>query len=144
MGVAICLALLDHFSQGVFAAYLGEPLDFETNPAAFVAHTWAFIYSGVALFVLFSCALNPNIHEEHRWAEFMHEAYACYVGANTAWFEPFAHATVGVVLGKAAAATWLGGALFPATLAYSTVKGVGWTDWGEAGLSDHEKKINGI
>lgn len=35
-------------------------------------------------------------------------------------------------------------ALLPATLAYSTVKGVGWYDWGNSGLNDHEMKLNGL
>eukprot|EP00967_Tisochrysis_lutea_P089256 scaffold127004_cov30-Tisochrysis_lutea.AAC.1 len=142
VGVAICLAFVDHLSQGVFEHYLGEPLEFETNPAAFVAHTWAFIYSGVALFTLFTSVLNPNVADGHRWQEFKQEAYASYVGANTAWFEPFAHALVYKVAGQHAGDSWVAGALLPATLAYTTVKGVGWNDWGRAGLSDHEMVIN--
>ena len=48
------------------------------------------------------------------------------------------------VAGPAVASTWAGSALLPATLAYSTVKGVGWYDWGNSGLNDHEMKLNGL
>lgn len=46
--------------------------------------------------------------------------------------------------GPAAGASWVGSALLPATLAYSTVKGVGWNDWGNSGLNDTEMKLNGL
>ena len=46
--------------------------------------------------------------------------------------------------GPAAGSSWLGSALLPATLAYSTVKGVGWNDWGNSGLNDLEQKMNGL
>lgn len=46
--------------------------------------------------------------------------------------------------GPAAGASWVGSALLPATLAYTTVKGVGWNDWGYSGLNDLERKMNGV
>ena len=70
------------------------------------------------------------------------ELYATYVGTNTAWFEPFVGLAVAKFFGAAAGDGWLGGSLLPATLAYATVKGVGWNDWGSAGLSAHEQKLN--
>jgi hypothetical protein len=48
------------------------------------------------------------------------------------------------VAGPAIAGTWFGSSLLPATLAYSTVKGVGWYDWGDSGLNDHEMRMNGL
>ena len=49
---------------------------------------------------------------------------------------------VAKVAGPAVANTWFGSSLLPATLAYTTVKGVGWYDWGNSGLNDHEMKMN--
>ena len=46
--------------------------------------------------------------------------------------------------GPVAGASWLGSSLLPATLAYATVKGVGWNDWGNSGLNETEMKMNGL
>jgi hypothetical protein len=70
--------------------------------------------------------------------------YSTYIGTNTAWFEPFVAPVLAKVAGPALAGSWFGSALLPATLAYSTVKGVGWYDWGNDGLNDHEMKLNGL
>ena len=59
-------------------------------------------------------------------------------------YEPYVAPALARVAGPAAAASWAGSSLLPATLAYSTVKGVGWYDWGDSGLNDLEKKINGL
>ena len=173
VGVAAGLAVLDHFSQGFFGALLGESLSFAAAPGVFIAHTFAFIFSGVALYVLYDSAMNPNIASADRWSTYMSEVYNTYVGTNTAWFEPFVGVVVAKVralcvhtdvltltltptlsidsrlgysawqlLGEAAGDSWLGGTLLPATLAYATVKGVGWSDWGNSGLNDLEKKLS--
>jgi hypothetical protein len=39
---------------------------------------------------------------------------------------------------------WFWYSLVPATLAYTTVKGTGWNDYGNNGLNDLEKKMNGL
>ena len=142
VGVAAGLAVLDHFSQGFFGAILGESLSFAAAPGVFIAHTFAFIFSGVALYVLYDSAMNPNIASADRWSTYMSEVYNTYVGTNTAWFEPFVGVVVAKFLGEAAGDSWLGGALLPATLAYATVKGVGWNDWGSSGLNALEEKLN--
>ena len=143
VGVAACLAVTDHASQAAFSKYLGRPLCFAKSPAAFVAHTFAFIFSGVAIYCAADSAFNPA-HEGKRMNTFKGEAYSTYIGTCTAWFEPYVPGAFAAVAGTGIAGTWFGSSLLPATLAYSTVKGVGWYDWGEAGLSDHELKLNGL
>merc|ERR1719335_922164 len=138
VGVAACLAVVDHFSQGFFGDILGKALSFADSPGVFIAHTFAFIFSGVAIYCLGDSAFNPSIASSDRWGNFMGEVYATYVGTNTAWFEPFVGVAVAKFLGDAAGDSWLGGTLLPATLAYATVKGVGWSDWGNSGLNDLE------
>jgi hypothetical protein len=61
VGVAACLAVADHASQSVFSKYLGKPLCFAKSPAAFVAHTFIFIFGGVAVYVLADGAFNPDL-----------------------------------------------------------------------------------
>ncbi len=56
--VAACLAVTDHASQSIFGKMLGEPLSFATSPAAFVAHTFLFIFAGVTLYVAGDAALT--------------------------------------------------------------------------------------
>ena len=136
VGVAACLAVTDHASQSVFSKYLGRPLCFAKSPAAFVAHTFLFIFSGVAAYCGLDAAFNPA-HEGRRVEELKSNIYSTYVGTNTAWFEPYVAPAVAKFAGPAVANTWFGSALLPATLAYSTVKGVGWYDWGNSGLNDH-------
>ena len=143
VGVAGALALTDHASTAIFSKLLGKSLSFAAAPAAFIAHTFIFIHVGVSLYVAYDAALNPA-HAADRQAEFMSGVSASYVGSNTAWFEPFVGPTLGKFAGAAAGTSWWGGSLLPATLAYSTVKGVGWNDWGNSGLNDHEKKLNGL
>jgi hypothetical protein len=143
VGVAACLAVTDHVSQNIFSQYLGRSLCFAKSPAAFVAHTFLFIFSGVAVYCAGDAALNPA-HEGHRMEEFTSGAYSTYIGTNTAWFEPYVAPALAKVAGTGIANTWFGSALLPATLAYSTVKGVGWYDWGNSGLNDHEMKLNGL
>ncbi|KAL3798847.1 hypothetical protein HJC23_004635 [Cyclotella cryptica] len=143
VGVAACLAVTDHTSQHLFGKYLGRPLCFAKSPAAFVAHTFFFIFGGVAFYCAGDAALNPA-HEGHREAELKSGLYSTYIGSCTAWFEPYMAPALGKVAGTAISNTWVGSALLPATLAYSTVKGVGWYDWGNSGLNDHEMKLNGL
>jgi len=142
VGVAGCLAVTDYASQAIFKNILQKPLSFASSPAAFVAHTFFFIFTGVTIYVGADVALNPNYAEGTRMATFKEEVYNTYVGSNTAWFEPFVPGVLAKVAGSAAAGGWLGGSLLPATLAYATVKGVGWKDWGNSGLTDHEVNLN--
>ena len=51
LGVAATLAITDHGSAVLFEKYLGKTISFESTPAAFVVHTFFFIFVGVALFV---------------------------------------------------------------------------------------------
>jgi len=88
--------------------------------------------------------LNPNHKDEDRWTVLKGEAYNSYVGANTAWFEPYVPVAVTKFAGPVLGSSWVGSALLPATLAYTTVKGVGWNDWGNSGLNELEKKLNGV
>jgi hypothetical protein len=143
VGVAGCLAVTDHMSQQIFSRYLGRPLCFAKSPAAFVAHTFFFIFAGVAAYCAGDAAFNP-IHEGQREKELKSGLYSTYTGSCTAWFEPYVAPTLGRVAGTAVASSWAGSSLLPATLAYSTVKGVGWDDWGNSGLNDHEMRLNGL
>lgn len=143
VGVAACLAVTDHVSQSIFGRALGKPLAFCTSPGAFVAHTFLFIFAGVTLYVAGDAALNPA-HEGRRMEELKSGTYSSYVGSNTAWFEPYVSPALARVAGPAVAGSWLGSSLLPATLAYTTVKGVGWYDWGNSGLNDHEMKMNNL
>lgn len=144
IGVAACLAATDHASQAIYQNMFKKELCFAKSPAAFVAHTFLFIFTGVTIYVAGDAALNPNHKDEDRLATFKSETYNSYVGSNTAWFEPYVPIAVARFAGPAAGASWAGSALLPATLAYSTVKGVGWYDWGNSGLNDLEMKINGL
>eukprot|EP00548_Thalassiothrix_antarctica_P003608 CAMPEP_0194146900 /NCGR_PEP_ID=MMETSP0152-20130528/22293_1 /TAXON_ID=1049557 /ORGANISM="Thalassiothrix antarctica, Strain L6-D1" /LENGTH=202 /DNA_ID=CAMNT_0038847555 /DNA_START=83 /DNA_END=691 /DNA_ORIENTATION=- len=143
VGVAACLAVTDHASQAMFEKVMKKPLCFAKSPATFVAHTFFFIFTGVTAYCGIDAALNPA-HEGKRMEAFKGETYNSYVGTNTAWFEPYVPVAVAKVAGTAAGNSWIGGSLLPATLAYATVKGVGWTDWGNKGLNDHEMKLNGL
>jgi len=143
VGVAACLAVTDHASQAAFGRYLGKPLFFAQSPAAFVAHTFLFIFAGVTAYVAADAAFNPDL-EGQRMRALREGTYSSYVGSNTAWYEPYVSPALARVAGPAVAGSWFGSALLPATLAYSTVKGVGWYDWGNSGLNDHEMKLNGL
>ena len=136
VGVAAALAVTDHTSQAVWKRVLGKPISFAATPATFVAHTFFFIFTGVSLYCSADAAYNPA-HEGSR-------TYSSAVGSCTAWFEPYVAPTIARVAGTAAASSWVGSALLPATLAYSTVKGCGWNDWGNSGLNDHEMRLNGL
>jgi hypothetical protein len=143
VGVAACLAVTDHASQAAFGRYLGRPLCFAKSPAAFVAHTFLFIFGGVTLYVAGDAAFNPDL-DGQRIKALKEGTYSSYVGSNTAWFEPFVSPALAKVAGPAVGSSWVGSALLPATLAYTTVKGVGWYDWGNHGLNDHEIRLNGL
>lgn len=95
------------------------------------------------LYCLHDAIFNPA-HAGNRFETFKEETYNTYVGTNTAWFEPFVPGVLAKFVGVAAASTWLGSSLLPATLAYATVKGAGWKDWGNSGLNDLEKKLNNV
>lgn len=143
VGVAACLAVTDHASSAIFEKIIKKPLCFAKSPAAFIGHTFFFIFTGVTAYCGLDAAFNPA-HKGKRMETFEEETYCSYVGTNTAWFEPYVPVAVAKVAGTAAGGSWLGGSLLPATLAYATVKGVGWTDWGNRGLNDHELKLNGL
>lgn len=144
VGVAGCLALTDHTSQHFFGKYLGRPLCFAKSPATFVGHTFLFIFGGVAIYCAGDAALNPLHEKGTRGSELSSGLYSTYIGTCTAWFEPYVAPALAKVAGAGVANTWAGSALLPATLAYSTVKGVGWYDWGNSGLNDHEMMLNGL
>ena len=113
VGVAGCLALTDHASQNLYKNVFKKELCFAKSPAAFVAHTFLFIFSGVTLYVAGDAALNPNHKDEDRMTTFKSETYNSYVGSNTAWFEPYVPLAVARVAGPAAAASWAGSSLLP-------------------------------
>ena len=96
---------------------------------------------GLFFYCLHNTTYNPEF-ADNRHEAFQEELYNSYVGTNTAWFEPFVPGILALFVGSSAASTWLGSSLIPATLAYATVKGVGWTDWGNLGLNDLEMKLN--
>mmetsp|Transcript_15918 Transcript_15918/g.24788 ORF Transcript_15918/g.24788 Transcript_15918/m.24788 type:complete len:223 (-) Transcript_15918:196-864(-) len=141
VGVAACLAVTDHASQALYQSVAKKPLAFATSPVAFVAHTFGFIFTGVTMYCAADAAFNPA-HEGSRMEEFKNGVYSSYIGSNTAWFEPYVAPAVAKVAGNTVANTWVCSALLPATLAYATVKGVGWYDWGNHGLNDLEMKMN--
>ena len=143
VGVAACLAVTDHASQHYFAKKLGRPLCFAKSPATFVAHTFLFIASGVAIYCAGDAAFNPQL-KGRRMEELGSGLYSTVMGSCTAWYEPYVPLAVAKVAGPAMANSWVGGALLPATLAYSTVKGFGWYDWGNHGLNDHEMRLNNL
>ena len=145
VGVAGCLAITDHASQKVWSRLLGRPLCFAQSPAAFVAHTFVFIFTGVTLYCAGDAAFNPiDIVASDRGAALRDGVYCSYVGSNTAWFEPYVSPALARIAGPAVAGSWFGAALLPATLAYTTVKGVGWNDWGNSGLNDLELRLNNV
>lgn len=146
VGVAACLAVTDHASQAIISKYWlgGRPLCFAKSPAHFVAHTFFFIFTGVTLYVAGDAAFNPDIVDSDRAKAFKSGTYSSAIGSCTAWFEPYVAPTLARVAGPAIAGTWVGSSLLPATLAYSTVKGVGWYDWGNSGLNEHEMRLNGL
>lgn len=119
VGVAAALAVTDHMSQAAFSRYLGRPLCFAKSPAAFVAHTFGFIFTGVALYCAGDAAWNPA-HEGARMEALTGGVYSSYIGANTAWFEPYVPLAVARVAGPAIAGSRIGSSLLPATLAVST------------------------
>jgi hypothetical protein len=145
VGVAACLAATDHASQAFFSKNFlgGRSLCFAKSPATFVAHTFFFIFTGVTIYVAGDAAFNPDLAGQRAKAV-SEGTYASAVGSCTAWFEPYVSPVLARVAGPALAGSWFGSSLLPATLAYSTVKGVGWNDWGNSGLNDHEMKINGL
>jgi hypothetical protein len=138
--VAAALAVTDHASQAVFSKALGRPLAFATNPGAFVAHTFFFIFTGVTAYVAVDAMYNP-LNKGKEVEALKSGTYSSYIGSCTAWFEPYVAPTVARLGAPVLAGSWLGSSLLPATLAYSTVKGVGWFDWSDAGLTEHEKKM---
>lgn len=146
VGVAVCLAVTDHASQNLVSKYIiGKPLSFAAAPAAFVAHTFFFIFAGVTMYVAADAAFNPyHEGEGRRMQEFKSGTYSSAIGSCTAWYEPYVSPALARVAGPAIAGSWFGSSLLPATLAYSTVKGVGWFDWGNDGLNDHEMHLNGL
>lgn len=89
LGVAGCLALTDHASQAAFQSMYKKELCFAKSPAAFVAHTFLFIFTGVTLYCAGDAALNPNHKDEDRLATFKGETYNSYVGSNTAWVSTY-------------------------------------------------------
>ena len=95
------------------------------------------------MYVAADAAFNPDL-EGQRMKAFKSGTYSSAVGSCTAWYEPYVAPALATVAGTGVASTWVGGALLPATLAYATVKGCGWNDWGNSGLNDLERKINGL
>lgn len=82
VGVAAALAVTDHTSQAIFTRYLGKPLSFATHPAAFVAHTFFFIFTGVTLYCVHDAAFNPD-HQGQRTKTAAGETYNSAVGSCT-------------------------------------------------------------
>lgn len=144
LGVAAALAVTDHASAEIFKNFLGKAMSFADTPKAFLAHTFFFIFVGVIIYAAVDAMFNPA-HAGQRMATFKEEVYNTYVGTNSAWFEPFVFPFLAKALGgDIVKDNWFWGSLVPATLAYSTVKGTGWNDWGNSGLNDLEKEMNGL
>ncbi|GMH67261.1 hypothetical protein TrST_g7386 [Triparma strigata] len=140
-GVAACLAATDHGSQALFSKFLGtKNFSFARHPAAFVGHTVGFIGIGVMIYVGVDAVANPSHKAGERLVHVKSETYNTIRGSCTSWFEPYVPVAIAQAGLPKIANGWLGGALIPATLAYATVKGVGWDDWGDSGLNELEQK----
>ena len=64
LGVAAALAVTDHSSAAIFEKFLGKGISFADTPAAFIAHTFFFIFVGVVLYAagMFESVLLPKTH----------------------------------------------------------------------------------
>ena len=143
VGVAACLAATDHGSQALFQRYLRcKNFCFAKHPREFVVHTVGFIGVGVLAYCAGDSLLNPAIDDKKRFENLREESYRTVRGSCTSWFGPYVPVAIASAGLPKIAGGWLGGALIPATLAYATVKGVGWDDWGGSGLNALEEKWN--
>lgn len=148
LGVAGALAATDHLSQAAWRQVVGSAFSFKTNPAPFMMHTFVFIAGGVALYCAADAYFNPDYANKNRSDGFYQNLHSTLIGSMTAALhEPFWGALAFALmpaLAKNPATALVFGGLIPATLAYATVKGVGWNDWGTSGLNEVEKRFNNI
>ena len=62
IGVAAALAIADHSSSSIFEKFLGKAISFGDTPAAFIAHTFFFIFFGVVLYAASKLLYAPPSH----------------------------------------------------------------------------------
>lgn len=143
VGVAAALALTDYASQAAWKSIEGKAISFASHPGKFLVHTYVFIAAGVALYCGADALFNPHYASQNRFDVFYQNLNSTIIGSLTALHEPFWGA-LALALMPGLGGKWLFASLIPATIAYATVKGVGWNDWGSSGLNEVEKRFNKI
>jgi hypothetical protein len=119
----------------------GGLISYTQTPTPWLLNLYVYTFLAVGSFIALDASLNPN-HEGRRWEQFSSHLKPLTVGMGLQWHAGMVMATIG-----SATATGPLGILrnaFAVSLIFFPVKALGFGDLGEAGLSPHERKMNGL
>ncbi|MBI2500619.1 MAG: hypothetical protein HYW02_03955 [Deltaproteobacteria bacterium] len=146
IGIPIAVTLTEYLSQGIFKKALRTAsFKVETHPRAYPLHNVCFIIVGILLYCGLDAALNPE-YKGHRTESFTKEIYPTLRGtaASIVPILMFEGTVVRLFSKVTPFVNWAADDLLTDVAVYLTVKGFGWNDYGAWGLTDRERKRNGL
>lgn len=124
----------------LFTKYFGL-VSYAQTPTPWLLNLYLYTFLAVGSFIAFDATFNPH-HEGRRIEQITSHIKPLATGMGLQWHAGMVMATIG-------SATSIGplGILrnaFAVSLIFLPVKALGFGDFGEAGLSSHERKMNGL
>lgn len=123
-----------------FTKYCGL-VSYAQTPTPWLINLYLYTFLAVGSFIAFDASLNPK-HEGRRWEQITSHLKPLATGMGLQWHAGMVMATIG-----SATATGPLGILrnvFAVSLIFLPVKALGFGDYGDAGLSPQERKMNGL
>ncbi|MBI4373671.1 MAG: hypothetical protein HY542_02225 [Deltaproteobacteria bacterium] len=165
IGIPVSLTLTEHLSSGIFSRVLRnrgilketeDIFKFHKTPISYLLHNFVSVLLGVFIYCSLDALFNPLYKEDGERMKTWEKTLLPTV-AGTPWallepamgfglkktFTPWALSAVKMTLGQKSS-LWVVDLLLPDIAVYGTIKGFGWHDYAEYGLTDNELKLNGI
>mmetsp|Transcript_18772 Transcript_18772/g.31632 ORF Transcript_18772/g.31632 Transcript_18772/m.31632 type:complete len:203 (-) Transcript_18772:3441-4049(-) len=133
------LTVYDKLVGHIFTTRLGM-ISFQATPSLALAHLFVYTWCAVGSFITFDAAFNPQ-HEGKRKEQVISSLRPLTVGMSLQWHADLMKQMIGSAKSGPVAILRNATAI---SLVFFPVKSLGFGDVGEAGLSPHERKMNGL
>jgi hypothetical protein len=123
-----------------FTRYCGL-ISYAQTPTPWLLNLYIYTFLAVGSYIAFDASFNPK-HEGRRWEQITSHLKPLATGMGLQWHAGMVMATVGSVTSTGPLGIIRNA--FAVSLIFLPVKALGFGDFGEAGLTPHERQMNGL
>ena len=134
------LTFYDIVIGSIFKRYFGL-ISFVATPKQWLLHLYCYTFLAVSSYTSFDALLNPNYKGEDRIEKIIHHLKPCALAMNLQWH---AQIMVDIFGSTGTGIIAIARNAFAVALVFFPVKALGYNDFLESGLSDHERKMNNL